>query len=543
MGPTAYPSAPRLPPLSRSAIRLAVACALLLVAGLASAAGAQARTLGSAAAAGAVAARGPIGWQTYRRLDLLPFVRHGVATYQVSSADPTSHNDDGNTGKYSCLHRVPQGCLMAEHHGPGELESIWTALALEPIGKLIIELDGHTVIDRTWPQLTAPEHRGPFAFPLALADYQSWGGNSLQVPMTFRREMRVISQYNPHYYHVVYRTFQTADDVQSAGPETKNPPDILAELRQAGTRDPKPKMGPATQQTHFFSLPPGQSQVVARINGTGAISALRLRFLRYGGAGSENVSDAAADVYHSARLRMTFDGVRTVDAPVGEFFGSGLGPAPVRALMFGMQGTPTGWATTWWPMPFAASATIQLVNDSHTTISSGETQVTWARNNDWGSRLGSTGSFGYFHAYGHRGETTPGKYWTFLSTRGAGTFMGVTMTMEGGSPSNYLEGNERAYVDGSAQPQIQGTGTEDFFDGGWYFFDQLFTLPLSGYTAHETADDGCPRPTCKTTYRLMIADAVPFDSSILYEIQHGPENNVQARYSSTAYWYQRPSAR
>jgi hypothetical protein len=43
----------------------------------------------------------------------------------------------------------------------------------------------------------------------------------------------------------------------------------------------------------------------------------------------------------------------------------------------------------------------------------------------------------------------------------------------------------------------------------------------------------------------MIADSVPFNRSILYGIQHGSENNVQAIYSSTAYWYERatPAAR
>jgi hypothetical protein len=45
---------------------------------------------------------------------------------------------------------------------------------------------------------------------------------------------------------------------------------------------------------------------------------------------------------------------------------------------------------------------------------------------------------------------------------------------------------------------------------------------------------------CDSAYRLMIADGVPFSSSINYGIEHGNQNTVQARYSSTAFWYQRP---
>jgi Protein of unknown function (DUF2961) len=37
----------------------------------------------------------------------------------------------------------------------------------------------------------------------------------------------------------------------------------------------------------------------------------------------------------------------------------------------------------------------------------------------------------------------------------------------------------------------------------------------------------------------LVADAVPFDRSIRYEIEHGPRNEVKALYGSTAYWYQR----
>jgi hypothetical protein len=521
----------------------AILLAALLLSGGPDAANAHSSAARSSRGVGKEALRGPIGWQAYRRLDLLPYVREGVITHQASSADPTGHNDDGFTGKYSCLDHVRLGCVMAERRGPGELDSVWTAgsdeLSVAASGDLIIQLDGRTVVDKTWPQLTAGRPPSPFVFPLVLSAVESWGGTSLQIPMTFRREMRVISQFNPHYFHVVYQLFSTVGGLENQRPGATAPADIVSELRRAGTHDPKPSMGHAAYFTRAFHIRSGRRATVMRLLGSGAITALRLRLSRYAPTGSGTQTTAAADVYKNARLLISFDGRRTVDAPIGEFFGSGLGPARVRSLMFAMDGGPSGWATSWWPMPFASDAKIEVYNASRTAIARGQLSVAWARNGDWTQRLGAQGRYGYFHAMGHRGPTTPGSYWTFLSTRGAGTFVGVTVTMEGGSPPGYLEGNERAYVDGARAPQIQGTGTEDFFDGGWYFFDRLFTLPLSGYTAHETPEEGCPTSTCKTAYRIMISDDVPFSRSIVYEIQHGPENNVQANYSSTAYWYQR----
>jgi Protein of unknown function (DUF2961) len=234
-----------------------------------------------------------------------------------------------------------------------------------------------------------------------------------------------------------------------------------------------------------------------------------------------------------------FDGRRTVDVPVGEFFGSGLGPARVRSLLFALDEDPHGWASSWWPMPFRRSAVVTLRNASRTPIRAAEVRLTAARSGRWRTALRPDGDAGYFHAYGRRGATKRGRDWTFLRTRGAGTFMGVTQTMAGPDPPYYLEGNERAWVDGSVRPLIQGTGTEDFYLGGWYFYKRTFTEALSGSPVLGSPATGCPRPTCRTAYRLLVADAVPFDRSIRYEIEHGPRNEVKALYGSTAYWYQR----
>jgi hypothetical protein len=489
---------------------------------------------------------GPTGWESLERLDLLPYLHPGVNTFQASSFDPTGNNDDGFSGKYSCRRHVVQGCLMAAHHGPGELESVWSAGNqvgdAAASGKLMIELDGREVLDETWPQIIAGTSRDPFIFPLALAVDQSFGGVSINVPMPFRREMRVISQFNPHFFHVVYRVFSSPRGVRTFSPHDRVPSQVRAELRRAGKRDPVLPVAHTRRGIRSFRLPAGRRLVLARMAGSGAIRELRLRVSRYASARATSATRKADDLFTRARLQISFDGMRTVDAPIGEFFGSGLGPAPVHALMFAMDGNPSGRASAWWPMPFASRARVELVNASRTDIARGELDVKWTTDGRWGQQLGPGGDAGYFHAQGHRSAARRGSDWQFLDARGLGKFVGVTMTMEGGSPPYYMEGNERAYVDGAKTPQIQGTGTEDFFGGGWYFFDQLFSLPLTGYTAHETSTSGCPDPTCKSAYRIMVAAAVPFSRSLRYEIQHGPRDQTPAIYSSTAYWYQRAAA-
>jgi hypothetical protein len=246
------------------------------------------------------------------------------------------------------------------------------------------------------------------------------------------------------------------------------------------------------------------------------------------------------EVLSGAHLRATFDGTTTVDAPVGEFFGSGLGEYDVRTLFSSIDTAPDGWYTAWWPMPYARSATFELVNGSGVPIAGAVVEVTSAPDRSVAGGL-ADGTLGYFNATHHRGPTVPGQSWTFVDASGTGVFYGVTHSMRGDIPSgnrrDYLEGDETVYVDGAASPTWYGTGTEDFYESGWYFRDgTTYAMPLAGNPAYELDGDGC-RYDCTGAYRLMVGDAVSFGSSLSFDIEHGPLDNEPADYSSTAYWY------
>jgi len=245
-------------------------------------------------------------------------------------------------------------------------------------------------------------------------------------------------------------------------------------------------------------------------------------------------------VLEGARLVGTFDGVTTVDAPVGEFFGSGLGEYDTRTLFSSIDATPDGWYTAWWPMPYGKSASLSLVNGSGVPIAGAVVEVTSAPDRSVAAGL-SSGSLGHFNATHRRGDTVPNESWNFLDATGTGVFYGVTHSMRGNIPlgnrRNYLEGDETVYVDGAASPTMYGTGSEDFYESGWYFRDgTTYVMPEAGNPAYELDGDGC-RYDCTGAYRLMVGDAVSFGSSLRFDIEHGPADNEPADYSSTAYWY------
>jgi hypothetical protein len=55
-----------------------------------------------------------------------------------------------------------------------------------------------------------------------------------------------------------------------------------------------------------------------------------------------------------------------------------------------------------------------------------------------------------------------------------------------GNTANFLEGDERVFVDGQESPHIYGTGTEDFYESGWYFKDATaFVMRMSSNSSNK----------------------------------------------------------
>ncbi|TDX03742.1 DUF2961 family protein [Kribbella sp. VKM Ac-2566] len=236
------------------------------------------------------------------------------------------------------------------------------------------------------------------------------------------------------------------------------------------------------------------------------------------------------------RVQVTIDGEKRVDAPLGEFFGSGLGENPVHSLFFAMD--PDGWYSSWWPMPYAARATVTLVNRTTYPLK-GQADVTSARDARKAADL-AAGKIGYFTALSARGETTQGSDWTFADVAGRGKFVGVSHTMEGlladGNTRGYLEGDERVYVDGERTPAIHGTGTEDYYESGWYFNAGTYSTPFHGNSAHEVRAGFCTNE-CDGAWRLHITDSVAFENQLDFGIEHGQQDDHPAIYGSTAFLY------
>ena len=674
------------PPLRRATalpLAVTVAAAITVIAVL----------LTPADAAAKATAKGPVGWDTYRNLDKLPQLSTGVRAKQFSSFARDGSNNDGFEGTYSCLRTSAAGCVIAEDSGPGEVGSIWFTRDggdVSRTGKITITLDGRTVVDTSLQDVVDGKLGAPFVYPLVANADQSSGGVYIRVPMTYRESMRVTVENNPYFYHVGYREFPDAEGVPAFDPNDKAE-DVLATLKAAGTKDPKPARPGAETKTTPIDLPAGKSATLADVHGPGGIDALRLKLPQVVGLKLEHITDdgrafrgadgasqftvkidpdntgvrltrrldagignqrakilvdgaevaewapkppsghwdnqsvdlpasatagkssitirnayVSSDVdfnefvywvdstvggeqkrtdtvdvgpEHTAdeqahdyaitgqswqgnhggtyppsdednakvktsdeilagvRVQVSVDGKQRVDAPLGEFFGSGLGEYETKSLFYGMD--PDGWYSSWWPMPYRDRATVTLVNKSPHALQGGTAEVTSGRDASLADDL-SSGAAGYFTATSRRGEVQRGEDWIFADVTGHGKFVGVNHTMEGHIPSgntrNYLEGDERVYADGERTPAIYGTGAEDYYESGWYFNRGTYSSPFHGNTSHEVRALGCQHE-CDTAFRLHISDAVPYHSQLRFGIEHGPQDDEPGVYGSTAFTY------
>lgn len=227
-------------------------------------------------------------------------------------------------------------------------------------------------------------------------------------------------------------------------------------------------------------------------------------------------------------LRMFWDDEThpSVEVPVGDFFGTGFGYHTYISEYVGMT---SGGYFCHFPMPFQKSARIEVENQTGLEVYAFYYHIDYQQLD-----APLSDQTAYFHASWNRDVRTdsPTNY-TVLEAKGRGHFVGLNMSMQSRRGSLwYLEGDEMVWVDGETYPSIYGTGTEDYFTGGWYFNRGEFCAPYHGLILKN---DSLARIAA---YRLHIKDPIPFRSSLKFTIEHGHGNEEIADYSSTAYWYQ-----
>lgn len=239
-------------------------------------------------------------------------------------------------------------------------------------------------------------------------------------------------------------------------------------------------------------------------------------------------------------LRMYWDGEEhpSVEAPLGDFFGQGYGIDYFYAAQPLAVGTVRG-LNSFWYMPFSESARITVTNEGNQPVSAFYYYINYRAyspsDKAFRARLRRMGRF---HAqYRQQKPAVTGGEFEALYAEGRGHYVGCNLFVQLNSGGWWGEGDDRIYLDGESQPSIEGTGTEDYFGGGWGFFGDPFATPYFGSPLRAN----CSAGAIWSVYRHHIQDPIPFRRSIrvAFETIHGGiPTDPGDDYSAVAYWYQ-----
>ncbi len=473
-------------------------------------------------------------------------------TVQFSSFDRRSTNrdaagwfanDDGFGGEpvpaFLGVLRAPDASgaglyLLAEVDGPGAIVRGWSAgmggtlrVFLDGAEEPLYEGDAYGFLARRSEHLRAMSAAsawlGRDPFVQQDADY---------LPIPFARGLRVTwegSLNEVHFYHLQVRRYEAGAQVETFSAEG------LAESVQAwlAERAAGEDAAAAGAETWEIALAPGET--AEKTVGGGAAGEIAWFALNLSG------EDRAAAL-RGTLLTIHYDGAQEpqVEAPAGDFFGSGVGLNPFEAVPMTVR--RDGTMVCRFPMPYEREARVRLENLSGRAVS-GRAEIA-TRPRPWDERsLTFRARWRVDHELRAQAGAAPCDL-PYLVAIGEGRLVGGACMLMNPLPAPersgnwWGEGDEKILIDGESAPSTFGTGSEDFYNYSWSRID-LFDHPYCG----QPLDSGPGNCGYVSNHRFLILDDIPFTRSAAFFVElwsHVPVEPLS--YGRIAWWYARPGA-
>jgi len=291
----------------------------------------------------------------------------------------------------------------------------------------------------------------------------------------------------------------------------------------------------------FRKLPAGETLTLLEEPGPGVVTHVWITI-------------ASPENYHLKKLvlRMYWDNEPTpsVEAPIGDFFGLGLGDYFLYQSLPLAVGSANA-LNSFFPMPFRKNAKIIVTNEGKLPVDAFYFNIDFRAyqkplpddtlyfhaqyrqatpNPGWTNQWNSNGE----PAVGNRPNLTGEDNYVWMEATGRGHFVGVTLSVLQNQDEWWGEGDDMFFIDGEKVPSINGTGSEDYFLGAWDFGNQPFSYALFGAPVKGEERAG----SRSSVYRFHLDSPITFTKSIRATIEHGHANHRSDNYFSVAYWYQ-----
>jgi hypothetical protein len=459
----------------------------------------------------------------FTQLESLPSYLDSASTYQVSSYDTTGGNDDGFSGRYSFQKRFPDSSLLIfDVKGKGVINRIWTPTPSSDTLDFYFDGSKTPAFSIAFVDLFSGKQY-PFVEPLC---GNQLGGFYCYLPIPFENGCRIISRGKRVQFHQIqYRIYSDSKPVKTFSlnfsQEEKAALQRISVLWGNNTRtvaDFYREVPKHYQQE--FEIVPNETITLFELEEGGRLLGMEL-----------TPASAWEGLRKNFDLKITWDNEATpaVLAPVSDFFGYAFGKPSMQALVMGTKGNIN---YCYLPMPFDHAAKIEMIYRSDGT-SSKPIQV--GINVWYTPEKRSMESEGKFYAAWNR-HSEKGKPHQLLEVKGKGHYVGSILQAQGlqAGMTYFFEGDDSTVIDGALR--LHGTGSEDYFNGGWYAmmdrWDGAMSLPLHGALDYSL-------PFGRTGgYRFFLSDKMIFQRELLHTIEHGPAGNkFPVDYTSLGLYY------
>ena len=458
-------------------------------------------------------------------LEELCSVPSGRTVHQFSSRNKEGRNGDDGWHLYDDEHGH---AVIFDVEGPGCIRSIWST-DIRDDAVLHFYFDGEEEARYSIPKIAffRGEHE---LFPAPLCSYDRrgyWGdrpfaGNSF-VPIPFGKGLKIAVSGELHFYHVIWESVPHGTELETfTGEEDRG--FVLDAFEDEPTWVRTERAGLSGTLTEWPATGPGEERVLAELEGPGCIRELKLE--------AEDVATLLTETW----IRIVFDGHDRwdVEAPLGYVFGSAVKTTAMHSMPLRVEPLTDERVrlTSWFPMPFARSARVVLVNRSEEPLGWLQGFVTTEPCTIPEDRIA------HFTTLFREGWTTYGRDWLLQESPGTGWYVGTVQTMLG---EHYCEGDEHFAIDGAISPQVNGTGTEDYYLG-CFWPNREFNTPFACCVGdiHEEAGDFMGSYGFRSCYaRYHLEAPIPFYSHLDARIQHGGYDTIRSSYGSLSFCYLR----
>jgi len=457
----------------------------------------------------------------------LPQYINGSNERQKSSYDTTGGNDDGFSGRYSFVRKNADGTLVIfEAKGKGAINRIWTPTPTDDT--LDFYFDGKTkpTLSIKFRDLFSGKVF-PFVSPLCGSQL---GGNYCYLPMPFKNGCRIeVRAKLMQFYQIQCRSYPDKTSIKTFDPNLDNDEkDALKKITALWDKENSTVkdfyVGKIETAVTNAIIKPGQTINLLNLNKGGRIVGIEV-----------SPASAFAGLNKQIDLKATWDNEKNpaIYAPLADLFGYAFGSPSMQSLLLG-SGNDKNYC--YFPMPFDQSAKIDLVYRRPPSGSSEENKTIHVK---------------IYYSLIKRDPATEGKFYAhwfndykpavgqphvFLDFKSKGHYVGTILQAQGLNPGMtiFFEGDDSTSTDGITR--LHGTGSEDYFNGGWYAlmdrWDNRMSLPIHGSLDYSL-------PFARTGgYRLYLNDKLSFDHHIFHSIEHGPEGNkIPVDYTSVALYY------